>query len=204
MQETASVLGTQDAALIRETRDFVSYRCVESPIGRLLIAADSSGLREIRFLRNGRPSIPENWVEADGSGEAARTVMLTVTQLREYFEGARRDFQIPLAPRGTGFQQSVWRALQAIPYGQLTSYGVIAHRIGLPQSSRAVGAANGANPIPIVIPCHRVIGSSGALTGYGGGLDIKEKLLRLEGIEVEGDPGSPRSRVASAQVRLPL
>ena len=104
----------------------------------------------------------------------------TVSQLRSYFAGEREEFDLPLAPEGTPFQQEVWRRLCEIPYGETISYGELARRIGNPQASRAVGLANGSNPIPIVIPCHRVIGSNGKLTGYGGGLPIKEKLLALE------------------------
>lgn len=197
---------------------------VDSPVGKLRIAADASGLREIRFLRDrdSQPSEDRNATKplrssddragdepsrdrsvANSASEAERIVTETVEQLSQYFDGKRRVFDLRLAPRGTAFQQRVWNALLSIPFGQLVSYGEIAHRIGLPRASRAVGAANGANPIPIVIPCHRVIGSSGTLTGYGGGLDIKEKLLLLEGIGIDGQ-GSRAARVASHQVSLPL
>jgi methylated-DNA-[protein]-cysteine S-methyltransferase len=101
-------------------------------------------------------------------------------QLREYFAGTRRQFDLVLAPQGTTFQQTVWRALQDIPYGETTSYGELARRIGDVKATRAVGLANGANPIAIVIPCHRVIGAGGALTGFGGGLPTKRALLDLE------------------------
>lgn len=104
-----------------------------------------------------------------------------LTQLREYFAGARRSFDVPLDLRGTAFQKSVWREVARVPYGGTVTYGEIARRIGKPKAARAVGGAVGANPVPIFIPCHRVIGASGALTGYGGGLDVKEDLLRLEG-----------------------
>jgi methylated-DNA-[protein]-cysteine S-methyltransferase len=103
-------------------------------------------------------------------------------ELRSYLDGSTREFTFPLDPRGTPFQMSVWEALQEIPYGQVRSYASVAARIGKPRAVRAVGAANGSNPIPILIPCHRVIGSNGTLTGYGGGLGLKERLLRLEGI----------------------
>ena len=105
-------------------------------------------------------------------------------QLREYFAGTRRTFDLPLAPRGTAFQQRVWAALRAIPYGETRTYGELAAAIGSPSASRAVGMANHHNPIPIVIPCHRVIGANGTLTGYTGGLEIKRKLLALEGITI--------------------
>jgi methylated-DNA-[protein]-cysteine S-methyltransferase len=108
------------------------------------------------------------------------TSAMSSASSREYFDGRRRQFDLPLAPEGTPFQQRVWRALLDIPYGQTTSYGEIAIRLGQRSASRAVGLANGSNPLPIVIPCHRVIGASGKLTGYGGGLAIKEHLLALE------------------------
>ena len=101
-------------------------------------------------------------------------------QLSEYFSGARTEFDLPLAPEGTEFQRTVWRRLQDIPYGETIAYGELARRVGNPKASRAVGAANGANRIPIVIPCHRVIAANGKLTGFGGGLPIKEALLSLE------------------------
>ncbi len=101
-------------------------------------------------------------------------------QLREYFAGERERFDVPLAARGTEFQRRVWEALRAIPYGETASYGQIARAVGRPAASRAVGAANGRNPISIVVPCHRVVGAGGALTGYGGGLDRKARLLDLE------------------------
>ncbi len=101
-------------------------------------------------------------------------------QLREYFAGERREFELPLDPRGSEFQKRVWSALRNIPYGTTISYGELAHRVGQPTAARAVGAANGRNPIPIVIPCHRVIGKDGSLTGFGGGLPLKERLLELE------------------------
>lgn len=105
---------------------------------------------------------------------------LAARQLDEYFAGERREFDLPLAPRGTGFQERVWRALLAIPFGVTRSYGELARTIGRPSASRAVGAANGKNPIAIIVPCHRVIGANGTLTGYGGGLPIKRWLLEHE------------------------
>jgi len=112
--------------------------------------------------------------------EAPEPFVDAVAQLRAYFAGELTEFDLAFRPQGTPFQQSVWKALVGIPYGETTSYGAIAKAIGKPDAVRAVGAANGANPIPIVIPCHRVIGASGKLTGFGGGLDVKQKLLRLE------------------------
>lgn len=148
---------------------------IESPIGPLLLACDETGLREIQFV-NGRHTAqakPE-WQED------AVALKEPIGQLRAYFAGELEDFDLPLAPQGTSFQQSVWAELCRIPYGETISYGELARRIGNPSASRAVGLANGSNPIPIIIPCHRVIGSNGKLTGYGGGLPIKEKLLALE------------------------
>jgi methylated-DNA-[protein]-cysteine S-methyltransferase len=148
---------------------------IESPLGPLLLAADDGGLREIRFVNGRHPTQPEpSWKEdrAPLSG--------TIQQLQAYFAGELESFDLQLAPEGTPFQLGVWRRLCDIPYGETISYGELADRIGNPKASRAVGLANGSNPIPIVIPCHRVIGSNGKLTGYGGGLPIKEKLLALE------------------------
>jgi methylated-DNA-[protein]-cysteine S-methyltransferase len=154
----------------------VQYRYLETPIGTLLIAADGDAIRRIEFPRNGHAHKPsDDWGESAGGAveEAAR-------QLNEYFAGTRTEFDLPLAPEGTEFQRTVWRRLQEIPYGETIAYGELARRVGNPKASRAVGAANGANPIPIVIPCHRVIGSNGKLTGFGGGLPVKEALLALE------------------------
>lgn len=153
----------------------ISYALVESPIGPLSLAADESGLRQINFAKNGLPAKPDSeWRE---NPSAFRE---TIRQLRAYFAGELEQFDLPLAPEGTSFQQKVWDELCRIPYGETISYGELARRIGNPNAGRAVGLANGSNPIPIVIPCHRVIGANGKLTGYGGGLAIKETLLALE------------------------
>jgi methylated-DNA-[protein]-cysteine S-methyltransferase len=153
----------------------MSYSQMESPVGPLLLVADEAGLRQILFVNGRHHARPEA-----GWKEDAAPLKNTVSQLRSYFAGEREDFDLSLAPEGTPFQQDVWRRLCEIPFGETISYGELARRIGNPQASRAVGLANGSNPIPIVIPCHRVIGSNGNLTGYGGGLPIKEKLLALE------------------------
>jgi len=154
----------------------VNYSYFESPIGTLLIAGDHEVVRYIYFPKNGRAEKPRpEWTEST-RGPVAEAMR----QLREYFAGARTEFDLPLAPEGTEFQRGVWQRLREIPYGETISYGELARRIGNPQASRAVGAANGSNPIPIVIPCHRVIGSNGKLTGFGGGLPVKEALLALE------------------------
>jgi methylated-DNA-[protein]-cysteine S-methyltransferase len=149
----------------------VIYGFLETPVGRLLVARDTTGVRLIHF-RPHRPAA--GWERHDRAFDDLGT------QLAEYFEGRRRTFALPLAPEGTPFQLRVWNALLEIPYGETISYGELAARIGDRSASRAVGLANGSNPLPIVIPCHRVIGSNGKLTGYGGGLPIKQQLLTLE------------------------
>ena len=151
------------------------YTQVESPVGPLLLVGDEAGLRQILFVNGRHRAKPDpEWMEDP------KPFKETIAQLKAYFAGEREDFDLTLAPEGTEFQQKVWKRLCEIPFGETVSYGEIARKIGNPQASRAVGLANGSNPIPIVIPCHRVIGSNGKLTGYGGGLPIKEKLLALE------------------------
>jgi len=152
------------------------YYCyVDTPIGELLLAGEDDALSMIGFPKGSMRRDPEpDWIYNEKPLANARK------QLDEYFKGARKDFDLPLKLGGTEFQVSVLNALQNIPYGETVSYGEIAKRIGRPKAVRAVGAANGRNPIPIVVPCHRVIGSGGDLTGFGGGLDTKEALLRLE------------------------
>lgn len=160
---------------------------MSSPIGPLLLAGDGTRIKMIHFGSGPHPRRPErDWV-AD-----SRPFRALIAQLEEYFEGHRQTFDLPLAPEGTEFQQSVWQALTRIPYGETTSYGELARRIGKPQASRAVGLANGANPLPIVVPCHRVIGADGSLTGFGGGLDIKRKLLALERATIGERPTEPQ------------
>jgi methylated-DNA-[protein]-cysteine S-methyltransferase len=151
------------------------YTQIESPVGPLLLAADELGLREILFVNGRHPAKPKTSWKGDPT-----PLHETIRQLHAYFAGELENFDLQLAPEGTPFQLGVWRSLCDIPYGKTISYGELASRIGNPKASRAVGLANGSNPIPIVIPCHRVIGSNGKLTGYGGGLPIKEKLLALE------------------------
>lgn len=152
------------------------YTILDTPIGNLVLAGDEAGLRHILFAAD---AVPPGWVFDRASHAAARR------QLGEYFAGARRAFELPLAPAGTPFQQRVWRALMEIPYGRTESYGALAQRLGQPGAARAVGLANNRNPLPIVIPCHRVIGADGSLTGYGGGLPVKQHLLALEGARPE-------------------
>jgi methylated-DNA-[protein]-cysteine S-methyltransferase len=161
------------------------YKFIPSPVGGLKLVASREGLVAI-FWKRDEPSHAERELGEMRNDERHPVLVDTERQLSEYFAGKRREFSLRLDMRGTPFQKDVWEALLAIPYGETTSYGEIAKRIGRPSASRAVGAANGANPIPIVVPCHRVIGSTGKLTGFGGGLDVKEKLL---GIESQGKPG---------------
>lgn len=152
------------------------YYCyLNAPIGDLLLAGDDEALSLVGFPQGKMRHDPDpNWIYNEKPFAAARQ------QLEEYFAGKRKDFDLPLHLSGTDFQVRVLEELQRIPYGETTTYGAIAERIGRPKAVRAVGAANGRNPIPIIIPCHRVIGSGGKLTGFGGGLDTKEELLRLE------------------------
>jgi methylated-DNA-[protein]-cysteine S-methyltransferase len=151
------------------------YTRLDSPVGPLLLVADDRGLRRIDFWHGRNPGRPDPQWHDD-----ADPLRETTRQLRAYFAGELEAFDLTLAPAGTPFQLAVWNRLCEIPFGETISYGELARRIGNPNASRAVGLANGSNPIPIVIPCHRVIGSNGKLTGYGGGLPIKEKLLALE------------------------
>lgn len=149
----------------------MQIRIIDSPVGELRLAAEDGFLTELRF---GDPADnpPDSTVEPV-LDEAER-------QLAEYFRGERKAFDIPLKPKGTPFQLADWEALKEIPYGETVTYGDIARRIGRPKAFRAVGSANHNNPISIIVPCHRVIGAGGKLTGYGGGLDVKQKLLELE------------------------
>ena len=152
------------------------YRYHDSPLGRLLLVGNHAGLLQVLMDIHGKPwRIDPLWQNADAElDEVCR-------QLDAYFAGKRRTFDLRLAPQGTAFQQAVWQALLSIPFGQTSSYSALATQIGRPNAMRAVGAANGANPIAVIIPCHRVIGRDGSLTGYAGGLTRKALLLQLEG-----------------------
>lgn len=160
---------------------------LDSPVGPLFAAVDGEGaLVRLTFLDSPGDEAAEiaRLAALDGapprrSPERCRGVG---EQLAEYFAGRRRDFDLPLAPRGTDFQRAVWSELTRVPYGRTVSYGELASRVGRAGASRAVGGANNRNPLPIVVPCHRVIGADGSLTGYGGGLDRKRALLALEGV----------------------
>lgn len=161
----------------------IDYQHVDSPLGRLLLVADAHGLRGIEYEQPRHPlARGDDWREGDSG-----VLRATRAQLTQYFRGERRAFELPLAPQGTAFQRSVWQALLGVDYGSTASYADIARRLGVPNATRAVGAANGRNPISIVIPCHRVIGADGSLTGYGGGLQRKRALLALEGALAASD-----------------
>jgi methylated-DNA-[protein]-cysteine S-methyltransferase len=153
------------------------YKVIDSPVGRLRLVATDEGLAGILWEKDG-----PNRVRLNTEAEDARHPVLVETerQLKEYFAGQRKEFALKLDVVGTPFQRRVWNALLTIPFGETRSYGEIAKQIGNPGAMRAVGAANGRNPVSIVAPCHRVIGSTGKLTGFGGGLDVKAQLLELE------------------------
>ncbi len=150
-----------------------NYFVYAMPMGRLSIAADEAGICAIAF----------GDVAHDGPRRPSALTNKAATQLQEYFAGKRRFFDIPLSPHGTEFQLKVWKALETIPYGQTRTYAEIAEMVGSPKGFRAVGLANNKNPLPIVVPCHRVIGADGKLVGYAGGVKIKKYLLDLEGID---------------------
>ena len=163
-----------------------SHIVIDSPVGPLtLVAQDGAIVGLYMDLQRHRPD-EDQFGEPDRRGRQAEPFQTAADQLDAYFAGRRTTFTISLAPQGTAFQKQVWAALQEIPYGETESYGQLAERIGSPGAARAVGLANGKNPIGIVIPCHRVVGSNGSLTGYGGGLDRKKQLLDLE-LAVSGD-----------------
>ena len=151
------------------------YTFLESPVGKLLLVADDRGLKLINFQDGRHPQEPDpEWMED------RRPFKDVIRQFMAYFSRRSKTFTLKFTLNGTPFQQKVWHALRSIPYGRTVSYGDIARRIGHPNASRAVGAANGKNPLSIIFPCHRVIGHSGELVGYGGGLPIKKSLLALE------------------------
>jgi methylated-DNA-[protein]-cysteine S-methyltransferase len=172
----AAIQGLSQGLSMVEKIKTIWYAHYKSPFGAMLLASDEIGLRAINFAEGRRPVRPRSdWLE----DRAPFTE--TIRQLDGYFEGKLKTFTLPLSLEGSEFQLGVWKALIAIPYGETISYGQLACRVGKPKAARAVGLANGSNPIPIIVPCHRVIGSDGSLTGYGGGLPIKKALLSLEG-----------------------
>jgi O-6-methylguanine DNA methyltransferase len=182
------------------TENVVVLGSVDTPIGTFGAVVSPAGLGCLTF-----PSEPlaecQAWIrrwmpEARGSDDRKRLAPLA-EQLAAYFEGGLREFTIPLDLRGTPFQVKVWQAVHQIPYGEVRSYAAVAAAISSPRAVRAVGAANGTNPVPIIVPCHRVIGSDGRLTGYGGGIELKQRLLELEGI-LPTRPSSGRDVLVTA------
>ncbi len=158
-----------------KSADPLVYGYLESPVGQLLLVADADHLRGISFPDGSRKQEPHaGWRHDDAYFPD------TTAQLQAYFAGELREFSLPLLFDGTDFQKTVWQALCDIPYGETTSYGALAAKLGNPKACRAVGAANGANPLPIIAPCHRVIGADNSLTGFGGGVDVKHFLLTHE------------------------
>ena len=156
-----------------------SYRRILTPLGTLIATAFGGSLTGL-YYEGGRhaPSISPQWIEQPDAAPLAECAR----QLAEYFEGRRECFDLPLAPKGTSFQERVWREIARVPYGQTISYAELARRAGAPGSARAAGAATGRNPLSIVVPCHRIVGSAGSLTGYAGGLDRKTRLLQIESV----------------------
>lgn len=153
----------------------IVYAIIDSPLGGILVARNPVGLTRVNFQDGSeRISPPASWrMDPAALAEAA-------DQLMAYFEGKLRKFKLSLSPGGTAFQRQVWEAMQAIPYGQTATYAGLARLVGRPQAARAVGSASSRNPLPVVVPCHRVVGSDGSLTGYAGGLHLKQALLSLE------------------------
>ncbi len=152
------------------------YLDLQTELGWLRVVEEDAAIVRLDILRE-QIEAPTEWQRQDTD-----LLLEAKRQLEEYFAGIRAGFSLPLAPQGTDFQKTVWRQLEAIPYGETRTYGQIAAALGKPKASRAVGGANHNNPIAIVIPCHRVIGADGSLTGYAGGIDLKEQLLHLEGV----------------------
>ncbi|MGH7584656.1 MAG: methylated-DNA--[protein]-cysteine S-methyltransferase [Gemmatimonadales bacterium] len=164
-----------------------TYITMASPVGELLLTAGPTGLTRVWFdtragvQAGGRADVEPGWGRSAGSGPAAEVLAAAQTQLEEYFAGTRTRFNLPLRPDGSSFQQQVWARLREIPFGTTISYSELARRTGDPSAVRAVGGANARNPLPIVVPCHRVIGADGSLTGFGGGIERKRWLLTHEG-----------------------
>jgi methylated-DNA-[protein]-cysteine S-methyltransferase len=165
----ATALASRNASTDRPSNGSAAgIHTLVTPIGTLLLERNGDGLGGVRFGGE-KVAVSADPLLLDAAG-----------QLRAYFAGELREFELPLAPHGTPFQREVWAAVAAVPYGQTATYAQIAAAVGRPSACRAVGAANGRNPLPVIVPCHRVIGAAGALTGYGGGLDRKRSLLDLE------------------------
>ena len=161
------------------TYQMVDFESIDTPLGPVVLIVNASGdILELYFASRRVRALP---CEVRRTRVTAKAVRATKLQLGEYFSGNRKTFELALSPRGSSFEQKVWDELLRIPYGCTTTYGRIARTLGVMLGARAVGKANGANPIPIIIPCHRVIGSTGRMVGYGPGIDLKERLLELEG-----------------------
>ena len=175
------------------------YCEISTPVGPLLLSGDGECLRGISFQGGARPVQP-----APDWRRSKETFRKVIGDLEAYFAGELTVFHLALAPRGTPFQMEVWSHLQTIPYGETTTYAEIARRLGRPAAHRAVGAANGRNPIPIIIPCHRVVGTDGSLTGFGGGLAIKRSLLMLEARRRRSDVNSCISTRRSQTGKPPI
>ena len=158
------------------------YKTINSPIGKITLLANEVALVALYVEHEPMPKM------AQAQANESHSILLKAeTQLNEYFKGSRREFELPLSPEGTEFQTKAWSALSKIPYGKVWSYGEQATYLKNPKGQRAVGGANGKNPIPVIIPCHRVIGSTGKLTGFSGGMKMKIFLLKLEGHQVDPD-----------------
>ena len=160
--------------------DTLCATTLDSPVGTLTIVASARGVRAVLWQHEGDRPIPAAPDGGDADNDAARVLAAAVQQLTQYFAGERTAFELPLDPIGTEFQQSAWLALRTIPFGETVSYGEQARRMGDARKARAVGGANGRNPISIIVPCHRVVGSNGSLTGFGGGIENKAWLLDHE------------------------
>jgi methylated-DNA-[protein]-cysteine S-methyltransferase len=176
------------AQLNHKTRKRYVYKWVDSPVGQLKLVASDQGLAGILWEKDRPRRVRLN---ADTEDKGHPVLIQAERQLKEYFEGNRKQFALKLDLAGTAFQRKVWSALLTIPFGETRSYGQIASQIGHPNAMRAVGAANGRNPVSIIAPCHRVIGSTGKLTGFAGGLNAKAYLLALEGAEHRKHDSSP-------------
>jgi methylated-DNA-[protein]-cysteine S-methyltransferase len=175
---------------IKTMKSYV-HKIIASPVGKLKLVASGDGLAAILWENDNPRRVRLGKTIEDKSHPV---LLETERQLKQYFAGKRKEFSLPLVPAGTDFQRQVWETLLGIPFGETRSYGQLAKQLGNPRASRAVGAANGRNPISIIVPCHRVIGSSGRLTGFAGGLDVKAHLLDLE------NPG--RRSAATKPMRL--
>jgi methylated-DNA-[protein]-cysteine S-methyltransferase len=166
----------------------LTFTRLRTPVGELVLTASDTALTGVYFPTSRRgppPTHQSGWVEAGVSGPAAEVLARARQQLEEYFARTRTTFELPLEALGSAFEHRVWNALRQIPYGTTTSYGALAKLLGDKHATRAVGLANGKNPIPIIVPCHRVVGAKGELTGFGGGLDTKRWLLEHEGALIQ-------------------